>query len=288
MYAAIKEGDGMAIRKYYQDGHSKIRHTPFMHVAAVVGNVKSIEILYELDPASINISDETGVLTPIHIAAYKDHVDAIEVIHKLSKSSVDVRNEAGISETPLVCAVQNGSTRAVEKLVQLGADIKQKSKNGDDLLMIAVKANEPETVTTLCKLKRRWPVAYRKSEGPFHIAAQRGHYDVITALYNAGYKDIDSLSTWETTPLFDATAREKMKCIVTLHALGSNAHFKPGVLGISPATYVSILTAFVGPVPRDYSTAIAKRVRTLYYSRSLLEVMFYTETEHKTPKKRTT
>lgn len=287
MYAAIKEGDATAIRKYYQDGHSKIRNMQFMHVAAIIGNVKSIEIIYELDPDSIDSFDETGLATPIHLAAFNNHANAVEVIHKLMKSSVDVKTEASNSETPLVCAVSRGSTSAVEKLVQLGADIKQKSNNGDDLLMIAVKANEPETVTTLCKLKKRWPVAYRKSEGPFHIAAQLGHYAVIVALYNAGYKDIDSLSTWETTPLFDATAREKMKCIVTLHALGSNAHFKPGFMGRSPVTYVSMITAFIGLVPKDYSTATSKRVRTLYYSRSLLEVMFYTETEHKTPKKRT-
>lgn len=288
MLKAIKAGDVETIKQKYvhnphptnKDGESL--STTWMIMAGGLGTKSSVETLFELDPSSID-KEDMRKLTPIIAAVAKENLETLETIHRLRDCSIDVPRHSS-DKTPLRIAVEECSVKAIDKLIELGADINQRDKRGDDLMSAAIGRGKPESVKKLCELKRGWIDARRKEDGLFHKAAVLNQGKCIRILYDAGYTAIDGHPRVVHTPLYGATLYGATSAMIALHALGSNAHFTPDMFGLMPVTCAPVFIFRAEQV--EQSKKAAQLVRRLYYSRSLTEVLFFTQTQRISKAKR--
>lgn len=91
-----------------------------IHWAAFGGNKEVISMIFEKAPHLIDALDSNGN-TPLHFAAGKDEKgDVVACLHK-SGAKLESKNLKGY--TPLFCAVIQGRSASVQKLLELGADL---------------------------------------------------------------------------------------------------------------------------------------------------------------------
>ena len=89
------------------------------------------------------------------------------------KTIIDIPSELGI--TPLHCAFIKGSKKAVDLLIDLGANINTLDKEGNNCLHYTVNSNNPNL---LIKLKIRGAdksVRNQKGETPLDLAMQNNY-----------------------------------------------------------------------------------------------------------------
>lgn len=280
MLAAIKTGDVAAMRAQYMLTPKPPKEDlTWMHVCAVHGTREVIEVMYELDPASLT-QESLYTPPPIMIALFQENVDALEAIQRLQGDDIDATfNTYEPTQTLAFYAATTNKPKSLERLLQMGSNINATNCNGVNLLTASIRAGSAACVSVLCRLKRRWPTARQGVAGPFHLAAQLHLAEIVRILYDAGYKKVDTLDSLKRTPLYEATMYRSRSAVVALHAIGSSAHFTPDFIGITPAAYRDMID--IGRQNDD-----AALVHCLYYSRSLTEILFFAhETYPKTQKK---
>lgn len=114
--------------------------------------------------------------------------------------------------TPLLSASKFGHTRAVEILIELGANIEafQEFCDGETPFLKAVKGGHLQTVKYLLSKGCRTSVSSLDGAGALHWAARRGYEDIIECL-----KDICLIERTDNdgkTPLIAACENGKLPC----------------------------------------------------------------------------
>lgn len=285
MMKAMKTGNVELIKRIYaacpipkdREGNEI---TTWMIIAGGIGTKETIQTLYDLDPSTIDRGDKTSI-TPILSAVVKENLEALELIHRLRKCHIDTPTGPS-ARSPLWVAVREGCLKSIDKLIELGADIEQKSiSDAEPLINVAIEGRHPASVRKLCQLKRGWIDARRKVDGPFHTAAIFDQGEAIKILYNAGYTKIDTPDELGRPPLRTAVTFGALNALAAFHALGSNVHFqKIGYLSAAVDCDEGISLRLVGR-----STRAAQITRRLYYSRSLAEVLFFTQPKRATQRR---
>ncbi len=273
MHAAIRDGDVEEIRKQYHLNQTNKISELWTETAAKYGTRASIETLFKLDPLLMSTPWRSHGRYPIHEAAAVGNLEAIETLHRLSGKSIEVPTLTRQSETPITTAVRCGQVAAVKLLKKLGASIKQRTYTGDNLLSVAVHQGTLEMVKLLCELKKKWPMSAAR-DNPYPIAARHAYTAIIRFLFNSGYTNIDA-NCAGLPPMMYAILAEKRHSVVALHALGSNAHFISSFDKRNQAIYIENTSLFSKSI-----TDCRKLAHTLYYSRSLTEILFFAATEH--------
>ncbi|XP_068084407.1 serine/threonine-protein phosphatase 6 regulatory ankyrin repeat subunit A-like [Anabrus simplex] len=177
-------------------------------------------LLEKLKSGKVNMEDcyTEGILprpmTIIHIAAKKQDKKYLELLLQ-SEVFNDVNTKDGLGYTPLMHAADAGRIENVRLLIQENADIsaesKSRSEGADVRLLVQSEANKsadrkPDRSLQKC-LKRT----------VFHIAAGRGHKDIIEELFkNRNREDIGRIVNQEDdngwTPLFWAAQSRDLEC----------------------------------------------------------------------------
>ncbi len=101
--------------------------------ASRVGNVEALELLYQLNPDTLNFADSRG-FTPLIIAVYNDQAAAVDFL--LSKN-VDINSSDHSGNTALMGVVVKGHTYYVNQLLLCKADIDYCNYNGASALIFA-------------------------------------------------------------------------------------------------------------------------------------------------------
>ncbi len=150
--------------------------TPLM-LASLYGDARSISTLMTSGEADINIGDADGN-SPLHIAAlYQNHENLASILR--ANPDIDAINKE--AETPLLMAVRRpDNERAVELLLQHGADMNKPDPKGKNALLASVDSNQKDYIGML--VSKGIDINSRDEEGNTAL-----HYPLNNVLIDKGY-----------------------------------------------------------------------------------------------------
>ncbi len=99
-----------------------------LHLAAKKGKVRMIEFLANRPVVGSELN--SSGLNPLHIAVARGDVDAFEEIYENLKHRFDINALTGEQETVMHIAAKKGNVKMLHKLVELGADLTIRDKDG--------------------------------------------------------------------------------------------------------------------------------------------------------------
>ncbi|XP_067654042.1 putative ankyrin repeat protein RF_0381 isoform X2 [Haliotis asinina] len=166
------------------DINSRGQHsrTPVME-AAVNGHVDVVELLVGRG-ADVSLVTNSGN-NALHLACRNGNLETVKLI--LSLNVVDINSRGQHSRTPVMEAAVNGHRDVMEVLVGRGADVSLVTNSGNNVLHLACRNGDLETVKLILSLD----VVDINSRGqysrtPVMEAAANGHRDVVELLAGRG------------------------------------------------------------------------------------------------------
>lgn len=157
-----------------------------LHLAAYQGHATNVKYLISCGakPAAV---DKDYYWNALHYAASQGCVDALgEIIQSVKaenrKFLVDSLDEH--KRSPLMIAVQNGHTRAAEKLIMSGADVDLKDTYGRTSLHRASANGHIECVDLLLDCNAKIELFDFRGRNAFYMAATAGHKEILVKLIN--------------------------------------------------------------------------------------------------------
>ncbi|CAL8068065.1 unnamed protein product [Calicophoron daubneyi] len=178
-----------------------------LHIAAKVGSLSTVRVLLS---AGTNIDTEDKLLqTALHKAADRDN---LEVVRLLVKQGADLENQDRDGNTPLLLASSQGHVQLVKALIDAGANLRAQEKNAKSAVYICAEENRHELLEVLlaCPLgKSLIPVPDIFNDTPLHVAAKRGHLEIVKLLIKAGV-DLSVKNERERTALHYAARNGRL------------------------------------------------------------------------------
>ena len=143
-----RQGNVDRVRSILSLGVDPNRHrgrtTPLLE-AAQHGHLGVVQVLVQ-HGAKVDLCEANGFVprqSPLARAAARGHVDVVEYgVHPDFNCN-------GSWPTPLAFAAEQGQTKAVAKLLQLGADIRRKDEGENTYVMLAAWRDAPEAIPLL-------------------------------------------------------------------------------------------------------------------------------------------
>jgi ankyrin repeat protein len=143
--------------------------------------------------------------TVLHLFVENETLDAaaeidLQVIDLLIRKGIDVdaRNKKGV--TPLHSAARSGSYDMVAKLLDVGADPRLVTLDGNNVVHVAVLGKNTEVINLFLTKGLDVNSSNNQKETPLHFAGRSGHMSVINFLLEKGAR-IDSVSAKKETTL---------------------------------------------------------------------------------------
>ncbi len=186
-------------------------HTP-LHLAVMNGNADATRLLIA-SGAYNKVLDEKGNL-PLHLAILSGSLETVEVLLN-SDDLIDFYAENADQLTPLQLAARGTNVAIVETLLNAGADLTARDKNGRSLLYHAVWGGHLETVRMLLKRGADPKLTDNTGDTALHIAAEKGHLPVVAILLSHGVLP-DAKNGKGKTPLFAAAAFGRLDVVALL------------------------------------------------------------------------
>ena len=184
------------------------------HRAAIIGSVKYLKKIADIDPDSIDVKCSSG-RTPFVYACLFNKYNAIEYF--LTQTDVDVNILSTLSQTPLHITAFSEFIEATRLLLSSPRiDINKCDGNGRTALHICAAAGKTDGVSVLLE-NPNVDVNAKDSEGwtPLHLAAEIDSISVINVLLNHPNIDINCVDNDLMTPLHLA-ARSRATNVVSL------------------------------------------------------------------------
>lgn len=192
------------------------------------------------------LSDRENVLDGeyMHAASREGHLDMIELLFRHNPRLL--RQETLLSYVPMDYAIMHKRYKAVKLLHSLGCTALEQKRNAVVReLFVAASTGCTKTVKAVHAII------------PWEIDSGVGSHYRECAIRR------------ECTPMHEAAFHRKdMKMVVCLHTLGSQSHF------------TSSFQDNGAPADSLQEKIIGQRLRAFYFSRSLVEVLFFVETNH--------
>jgi len=179
---------------------------------AALGDVGRTSALLDQDPALVRARDETtSGFSPLHYAAQYGHRQLAELL--LAKGA-DPESADALGTTPLRIAAISGHEEVAEALIDSGAkaDIFVASAFGDVERVRSLLQEDPARANA------------RHRSTPLHVAAERGHMEVIEFLLAAG-ADVNA-GMLEGTPVHGAAAQGHKAAVELLLAGGADVNVR--------------------------------------------------------------
>jgi len=188
-----------------------------IHHAASNGHLQCVELLVQKNPSCISSVDDTGI-TPLMNAAYQGHADIIhylvsvgasvetgdkdgttamhfaaigtkpaEIMSLLCNYGLDINVKNKYGRAPIHFAASDGSTEAVNFLLDQKVDINLPDAEGNTPLHLAVQNNRHEIVGLLLRRGAKINTQNSRGQTPLHIAASQPHlYSMVLYLLSKG------------------------------------------------------------------------------------------------------
>ncbi|WP_332328280.1 ankyrin repeat domain-containing protein [Endozoicomonas sp. GU-1] len=160
----------------------------------------------------------------LHYAAAHGQQKAIGTLINRG-ANVNFRIKDG--RTSLHCAAQAGKEEAIDVLIARGADVNARTKDGRTPLHCAAAQGQRKAIDAL--ITRGANVNARTTDGrtPLHCAAEKGQQEVIAALIARG-ANVNARTTDGRTPLHCAAEKGQRQAMDALIAGGANVNARTG------------------------------------------------------------
>lgn len=168
--------------------------------------------------ANLNWQDRWGQTAPMY--ALEQGYDDLLWYMISKKPDLDVQTN-DTDYTILWLAINKGNMRVLKWLVDAGADVNHKSREGDTPLAFAVYKNDVKIVSYLLSSKTIKPDApARDGVTPLMFAAQNGNAQIISMLIKSGAKP-NAANKDGLTPMHGAASSGKVEAIKALIKAGA-------------------------------------------------------------------
>lgn len=188
-----------------------IRDLTPLHYACKHGHVRVAERLVGLG-VKVDLQDHDG-LSPLHLAALNDHGDVVHQLVQL-EGSTHVKDNYG--RLPIHCSAMEGHENIVKLLK---ADAKATDNRGRTALHYAAWFGRIGVLDLLmsdaCPNVDLEAADYLNATA-LHLAAEKGHDEIVRRLISNGAKTEATVRLWDSTPLHLAAARGHRNVIVCL------------------------------------------------------------------------
>lgn len=226
IHFATQEGDVELLRLLIRAGEKPSELTtkgqPAIHIAIEkhASDLKLTEsLLLELKRGGANL---TGLnrdgQTTLHLSVERDNDALVRLLVRLGVP-IDVSNNSGLS--PLQLAAQRGAS-CLGTLIELGASISRKTKDGQTLLHLACRQGKRNAAKELLDHKANPDTPANDGSTPLHDAAKDGHRDVVSLLLASGAsriaKDVDG-----HTPAGVAKDQQILSSLLIVGRIGEKA-----------------------------------------------------------------
>ena len=173
-----------------------------IHLAAQTGNINTVEILIKAG-ADVNRMVRHTKMTPIHYAA--EYKDKSEQILALARLGALINGEDYMGWTPLHWASWRGHLASLNALLDCGANVNAKTRDGNASIMLAVANNSHGCVQTLIEAGADCSVVRDSQWNVLHYAAMGGSVDTVYSLAKADLSglDLQELRTKDTRQTVD-------------------------------------------------------------------------------------
>ncbi|KAI9918716.1 hypothetical protein PsorP6_011688 [Peronosclerospora sorghi] len=162
------------------DLHEELDTTP-VHAAAREGNLDDLRNILLADPAQVSALDKYG-LTPLHWACDRGEAGAARLLLHHG-ADVDAIEERMFKRRPLHFAVLASSEATVRELLAHHADVLAGDYRGWAPIHGAAYSGDVGTLTALLQATESWITQLtNQGETALHVAARRGHVEVIRLL----------------------------------------------------------------------------------------------------------
>ena len=204
LYLAAAKGNQQIVEGLLKHGAEvNIEGYPPLIPAAAAGHTKIVEKLLDKG-AKVNIADEDG-MTALHAAAAKGYQ---YVVQKLLRSDADPSLRNRFDETALEMAINGGHQLVVDDLLNVGSPID---------IFAAIGLNDLDKVIAEVDRDPKLLAKTRRSLTPLHVAASRGHSEIVRFLIERGAQiDATTGEDGGATPLYLATLNGKAEVVEIL------------------------------------------------------------------------
>ncbi|KAA3674161.1 uncharacterized protein DEA37_0008566, partial [Paragonimus westermani] len=162
-----------------------------MHLAAMNGNIKAVELLLEFEEESIWRMDEDGN-TPLHLAALEGFPDLVQLLSRRFPAVGYAKNDMGRS--PLLCAASKNRVGCVKVLLERREpDVNGVDKSELTALFLACQRGHTELVRLLLNngadptLRASPRHEHYPGWNPLNIAIIGKHLDCVNALIESPF-----------------------------------------------------------------------------------------------------
>jgi uncharacterized protein len=263
--SAVKAGDHAAVQSLV-DSHANVNvpdadGTTALMWAAYGNDVETADLLLHAG-ADVKAANEYGA-TALYAAA--GSADAA-MTEKLLAAGADPNARLMSGETPLMEAAREGNLAVVRLLLAGGADANAQEANaGQDALMWAISERHADVTAELVQHGADVNIRSKNGFTAITFAAQQGDTDSIPILLNVGANVNDVAPKSGLTPIIIATAMGRTKAVSLLLDKGANPNvvaangYSPLHLAAKRKGAVAIVSALLAHKADPNVRLVAKR-----------------------------
>lgn len=192
-----------------------------IHEAAKYGDIQTVKELIK-NGLNVNDSDDEYHASALYWGAVKGHREIVEFLLERG-AAVDQRNRDG--DTALQVASAIGHKDIVEVLLSKGAAINEKRKDGPTALYVAVGRNRKDVVELLLASGAEMDTRNRDGVTPLYHAAGKSLTELVTLLLAKG-ADPNAPNNQGDTPLHVAAAYGNKRVVELLLSAGAKPSLK--------------------------------------------------------------
>ncbi|XP_023966635.1 histone-lysine N-methyltransferase EHMT1 isoform X1 [Malaclemys terrapin pileata] len=239
----VKETLESALIALDSEKPKKLRfHPKQLYFSARQGELQKV-LLMLVDGIDPNFKMEhQNKRTPLHAAAESGHVD---ICHMLIQAGANIDTCSEDQRTPLMEAAENNHLDAVKYLIKAGALVDPKRDRNASCCFSALpslrerdcQARKGQLMTKgipgspcelLLFLSEGHPGPIEDAEGStcLHLAAKKGHYDVVQYLLSNGQMDVNCQDDGGWTPMIWATEYKHVELVKLLLSKGSDINIR--------------------------------------------------------------
>jgi ankyrin repeat protein len=212
----------------YKGGYGR---TPLMYATGAEAEdcLEIMKILLEkgADPSARNDGDDDAFTDALSATLWKIPVERFKLLIDYGYNVNSVKTKYYHGQTPLMWACFCGKLDAVKVLLEAGADVNQKEKNGETAIISAMQSgpkDHPEIVEYLLDHGAAPDSSSQFGHTVFLYAVENGYLSIIKKLIAKGI-DIEQADKYSgQTPLISAAYKEKTDVVKLLLENEANIH----------------------------------------------------------------
>ena len=161
---------------------AKVRHmrATFLGKLLTLYLAQKVESLLNADPRLVSRRDDDDRL-PLHWAASYNRTNIVELLSEQRGFDVDAQDGAGWTALMMAASLKDGDG-LVDLLLADGADVNEKTNNGQTALHFAASKSNLDTARKLISHKASARVKDKRGQLPLHRAAAVGSVPIIKLL----------------------------------------------------------------------------------------------------------